>query len=67
MSLTGTEGIKHCCVRVEMQTLFGQQSTTAEVGNEVREKSSVSAKKEKNREKLDKRGEQKVIGTLHMM
>ena len=38
MSITRTEGIEHGCVGVEEQALLGQQSTTAKVGNEVREK-----------------------------
>ena len=42
MSITRVEGIEHSCVGVEQQALLGQQSATATVGNEVREKSSLS-------------------------
>ena len=42
MSITRAEGIEHGCVSVEQQALLSRQSTTAKVGNEVREKNSVS-------------------------
>ena len=41
MSITRAEGIEHGCVSVEQQALLCRQSTTAKIGNEVREKSSV--------------------------
>ena len=42
LSITRAEGIENGCVSVEQQALLGRQSATAKVGNEVREKSSVS-------------------------
>ena len=41
-NITRAEGIEHGCVSVEQQTLLGRQSASAKVGNEVREKNSVS-------------------------
>ena len=42
MSITRTEGIEHGCVSVEQQALLARQSATGKVGNEVREKNSIS-------------------------
>ena len=41
-SITRAEGIEQSCVSVEQQALLGQPSATAKVGNEIREKNSVS-------------------------
>ena len=66
ISITRAEGIEYGCVSVEQRALLGRQSTTAKVGNEVREKSSVSEvpRRGKNKGQLDKGGEQKVMGML---
>ena len=62
MSITRAEGIEHGCVNVEQQPLLGQQSATAKVCNEVREKSSASeTPRSKKKSRLDKGGEQKVM------
>ena len=42
MSITRTVGIEHGCVSKEQQALLGRQFATAKIGNEVKEKSSVS-------------------------
>ena len=42
MSITRAEGIEHGFFSVEQQALLGGKSTTGKVGNQVREKSSVS-------------------------
>ena len=39
---TRAEGIEHGCISMEQQALLGQQSASAKVGNEVRERNSVS-------------------------
>ena len=57
MSVTRAEGIKHGCVIVERQALLDRQSAIATVGNDVREKSSVSEVPRMKRTK-------KVIGML---
>ena len=42
ISITRADRIEHGCDSVEQQELFERQSTTAKVGNEVREKRSVN-------------------------
>ena len=58
-SITRAEEIEHSYVSVEQQALLDRQSATAKVGNEVREKNSVSEvpRTKKNKGKLDKGGE----------
>ena len=40
--------MEHSCVSVEQQALLSQQSATAKLGKEVREKSSVSEERTKD-------------------
>ena len=42
MSITRAEGIEYRCVSVEQQAVLGRQAATAKLGNELREKNSVS-------------------------